>query len=193
MLAAITRFISSIPTSEEEGRAKNRAAQCFWSSYSRDNDRTMRSHEWNHNIHYHDEVLRSISSCRGRALDVGSGNGSLARRLARHFENVVAIDVDHDVLVRAQTMSAGEARIEFVESDVNTQSFCNNSFDLVVAVATLHHLPLRLALERFRDLLKPGGVLSIIGAWLIERLRLWQATWRCYNLLTPSIYRMLPI
>ncbi len=32
-------------------------------------------------------------------------------------------------------------------------------------VATLHHLPLRSALERFRELLQPSGVLVIIGLY----------------------------
>jgi hypothetical protein len=35
----------------------------------------------------------------------------------------------------------------------------------VVAVATLHHLPVRAALNRFRNLLRPGGVLVIVGLY----------------------------
>jgi SAM-dependent methyltransferase len=37
------------------------------------------------------------------------------------------------------------------------------SFDLVASIAVLHHLPLRPALARFRELLAPGGVLAVIG------------------------------
>jgi 2-polyprenyl-3-methyl-5-hydroxy-6-metoxy-1,4-benzoquinol methylase len=97
---------------------------------------------WNHNLHYHGVILRSIpANCR-RALDVGCGQGLLARRIASH---------------------CGEQRIAFLEGDVVTEAFSANSFDLITAVATLHHLPLRPALERFRDLLKPGGVLAFIG------------------------------
>ena len=43
-----------------------------------------------------------------------------------------------------------------------TYSFSDKSFELITAVATLHHLPLRPALLRFRQLLIPGGVLAII-------------------------------
>jgi hypothetical protein len=35
----------------------------------------------------------------------------------------------------------------------------------VVAVATLHHLPLRAALRRFSDLLCPEGVLAVVGLY----------------------------
>jgi enterochelin esterase-like enzyme len=38
---------------------------------------------WNHNIQYHDVVLRSIPRRAARALDVGCGQGLLAQQLAR--------------------------------------------------------------------------------------------------------------
>jgi 2-polyprenyl-3-methyl-5-hydroxy-6-metoxy-1,4-benzoquinol methylase len=120
---------------------------------------------WNHNIHYHDVVLRSVpSNCR-RALEVGCGQGLLARQLARHCEQVVAIDVDHGALACARATSASEARIAFVEGDVMTHSFSDGSFDLVTAVASLHHLSLKPALVRFRSLLRPGGILAVVGLY----------------------------
>ncbi len=120
---------------------------------------------WNHNIHYHDILLRAAPQGCRRALDVGCGNGLLARQLARYSEEVVAIDADHNTLLRGKEASSLEARISFVEGDVMTYPFCENDFDLITAVATLHHLPLRLALARFRKLLKSGGVLAIVGLY----------------------------
>ena len=66
--------------------------------------------------------------------------------------------------------AASEMRITFVEADVMTHPFSGDSFDLITAVATLHHLPLRPALARFRNLLRPGGVLAIIGLCRAESL-----------------------
>ena len=68
---------------------------------------------------------------------------------------------------RARVSAIGQPKITFLNGDVLTQSFQPDSFDFVVAVATLHHLPLREALERFRDLLRPGGVLVIVGLYRI--------------------------
>ncbi len=124
---------------------------------------------WNHNIHYHGVVLRALpSNCR-RALDVGCGQGLLARRLARHCEEVIAIDSDHDALARARNAArdadSSKARITFVEDDVMICPFASGSFDFISAVATLHHLPLLPALERFRSLLKSGGVLAVVGLY----------------------------
>ncbi len=49
---------------------------------------------WSHNIHYHHILLQAIPpNCR-RALDVGCGRGLLARELAHHSPEVVAIDAD---------------------------------------------------------------------------------------------------
>src|SRR5262249_47473219 len=55
----------------------------------------------------------------------------------------------------------------FINGDVLTYPLQPNSFDFLVAVATLHHLPLRNALQRFSGLLRPGGVLAIVGLYRI--------------------------
>ncbi len=122
---------------------------------------------WNHNVHYHGFVMSELPlGCR-RALDVGCGRGALARKLARSCQQVVAIDIDQGCVDHARTSANGQPNITFLNCDVLTQSFQPRSFDFVVAVATLHHLPLRNALERFRDLLRPGGVLVIVGLYRI--------------------------
>jgi SAM-dependent methyltransferase len=46
-----------------------------------------------------------------------------------------------------------------------TRPFAQASFDAITVVAALHHLPLRLALRRFRWLLRPGAVLAVVGLY----------------------------
>jgi SAM-dependent methyltransferase len=125
---------------------------------------------WNHNIHYHDLVLRSVpANCR-LALDVGCGTGVLARRLADRSEKVIGIDIDPKILSQARSFPNPESRIQFVEGDVMTYRLPVRSFDFIAAVATLHHLPLRRALWRFHDLLRPGGVVAVIGLYRAQTL-----------------------
>ena len=120
---------------------------------------------WNHNIQYHDFVIGAVPSPCRLALDVGCGRGVLARKLARHCDEVIAIDVDRDCLAVAKATMDLEPNIIFMQGDVLQQPLPQGSFDFVVAVATLHHLPLHRALERFRELLRPGGVLAVVGLY----------------------------
>ena len=71
-----------------------------------------------------------------------------------------------------------------------TYAFADGSFDAIVSIATLHHLPLEPALARFRDLLRPGGTLAVIGLYRNSTLTDYAfgvaavaATWwlRCVN------------
>lgn len=119
---------------------------------------------WNHNTHYHRLVLNAVPSDCHRALDVGCGEGLLARRLAAHCGEVVGIDADHDTLERARA-APSESRIQYVEADAMKYPFPENSFDLITSVASLHHLPLAPAVTRFRSLLRPGGTLAVVGLY----------------------------
>lgn len=99
----------------------------------------MPQNTWNHNIHYHGLVLRSVTPNCQRALDVGCGEGWLTRKLATCCQEVVGIDLQR----------AGAAASDFIQGDVMTYPFPEASFDFISAVATLHHLALLLALQRF--------------------------------------------
>jgi SAM-dependent methyltransferase len=115
---------------------------------------------WNHNIHYHRLVLDAVPVDARSALDVGTGNGLLAADLCQKVPEVVAIDVDDEVLEAAH----GEVDdVEWILGDVMAYPF-ERTFDMVASVATLHHLPdLRSALRRFAELTSPGGVLVVVG------------------------------
>lgn len=51
-----------------------------------------------------------------------------------------------------------------------THLFAPKSFDYIAAVATLHHLPLRPALARFRNLPRSHGVLAVVGCYRAQAL-----------------------
>ncbi|KUH81084.1 MULTISPECIES: class I SAM-dependent methyltransferase [unclassified Mycobacterium] len=115
---------------------------------------------WNHNIHYHQLVLDAVPVEARSALDVGTGNGLLAADLRQKVPEVVAIDVDDDVLEAARGEVEG---VDWILGDVMAHRF-QRTFDVVASVAALHHLPdLRSALRRFAELTSPGGVLVVVG------------------------------
>lgn len=116
---------------------------------------------WNNNIHYHQLIRDALPDFADTALDVGTGDGLLAIELCRDIASVTAIDTDSDVLDSARKENS---EINWVHGDVLTHPFEPASFDAVVSVATLHHLPdLAEGLTRLADLTAPGGVLAIVG------------------------------
>lgn len=115
------------------------------------------------NIHYHRVVLDAVPSGAVDALDVGCGNGLLSFDLAARGLDVVGIDPDAPSIERASTDPDASGRTTFLCADVFTHPFEPGSFDVVASVATLHHVDAGSGLRRMRELVRPGGVLAIVG------------------------------
>lgn len=118
------------------------------------------SERWNHNVHYHRLVLSSLPAGARSALDVGCGEGMLARSLAAAgVPHVVGIDRDAAQIVLARAAGGGP---EYVHADYVTHDL-GERFDLVATIATLHHGDVAAGLRRLRSLVRPGGRLVVIG------------------------------
>lgn len=117
---------------------------------------------WNHNLHYHRVILDALPPACRRALDVGCGEGALTRQLRERVPEVVGIDVDAASVDLARRHDrTGE--IAYLTGDFLTVDLDGESFDAIVSVAALHHMDAVTALTRMRDLLRPGGVLAVVG------------------------------
>ena len=115
---------------------------------------------WNHNVHYQRLVLDRLPPGTRRALDVGCGEGLLARELARAgVPEVVGIDRDAAQIALACAAGGGP---DYVLGDYLTHDF-GGPFDLVAAIAAIHPGDLRVALRRVRELVAPGGRLVVVG------------------------------
>jgi SAM-dependent methyltransferase len=73
----------------------------------------------------------------GRALDVGCGTGALAGRLARSGFDVTGIDPSQGML---DVMAESEPEVRSVRGDGTQLPFDDESFDLTLTVAALHHI-----------------------------------------------------
>ena len=121
-----------------------------------------RAGRWNHNIHYHRVVLDALPPGCGRVLEVGCGEGLLARELGAVARHVLAIDRHEPSLALASRHGAG-GPVEYVAGDFLTHPFEPASFDAVVSVAALHHMDAATGLARMSHLLRPGGTLAVVG------------------------------
>jgi SAM-dependent methyltransferase len=120
---------------------------------------------WNHNVHYQPVILGAVPAECGPALEVGCGEGTLARRLAERCAEVTAIDRDARMiaLARSKTPAAGPARVALVEADFLAYPLAAASFDFACANTSLHHMDFGAALTATARVLRPGGRLAVIG------------------------------
>jgi ubiquinone/menaquinone biosynthesis C-methylase UbiE len=95
---------------------------------------------------------------RGRGLDVGCGTGVLARELAAAGLEMTGLDPSEGMLAVAREHSPA---VELVQGSGTDLPFEDGSFDLVVTVATLHHIAapdaVRATLGELARVVKPGG------------------------------------
>jgi SAM-dependent methyltransferase len=117
---------------------------------------------WSHNRHYHRVILDAVPPGCERALDVGCGKGELTRRLRPLVPHVTGIDRDPRSIELARAHPEA-ADIDYLLGDFLTAAFQPGSLDLVTSVASLHHIDAEVALRRMADLLRPGGVLAVVG------------------------------
>lgn len=132
---------------------------------------------WDHNSQYHGYLLRQLPRKMNLALDVGCGTGRFSRLLAERAESVVAVDISPEMIRIARQRSSGYRNIDYIVADVSKRHYAEESFDAVVSIAALHHLPLRPMLKALSGTLKPGGVLAVLDLVRSEEtgLRLWDA------------------
>ncbi len=134
----------------------------------------------------HEVALSLVDGmARGRALDLGAGQGRVSRALAVRGFEVTAVDVNGDQFRAVE--------VPFVKSDLNrTLPFPGKSCDLVVAVEILEHLeaPRRFVREIYR-VLRPGG-LAVVSTPNIASIpsRLFFLATGFFDLYVPSRKRL---
>jgi SAM-dependent methyltransferase len=102
-------------------------------------------------------MLPPVSGLYG--LDIGCGEGSNTRELARLGASMWAIDIAPTFIRHAQAMEAGNPLgIAFQVADAQALPFANDSFDFVTAFMSMMDMPDQsLALGEAQRVLCPGG------------------------------------
>src|SRR5882724_10343569 len=120
------------------------------------------------------QVLGKVRKLLGRhpgpfdhSLEIGSGTGYFTLNLmqAGVIENATCTDISPGMLT---TLAANAGRLELevtpAVADAEALPFADESFDLVLGHAVLHHLPdLQQAFAEFARVLAPGGSVLFAG------------------------------
>lgn len=91
-------------------------------------------------------------------LEIGCGTGLFTCEIAKHFQNLWAVDISQDLINVAKDRLA-RLSATFAVCDAHQLPFENNKFDLILGCSVLHHLNWNAALVEFSRVLKPGGSL----------------------------------
>lgn len=104
------------------------------------------------------KTLNSLGKNPLLILDVGADWCWSAHQLARVGHQVVALDINRNHLKQAEIFFSQKVFFERVQADMNHLPICDNIFDVVIAVAAVHHTTdLKQTLNEFYRVLKPKG------------------------------------
>jgi SAM-dependent methyltransferase len=117
---------------------------------------------WNHNNRYHHFLLKQLLLHCESILDIGCGTGEFSRLLAKRCDRLVAIDLSPQMIAIAKQHSQAYKNIDFQVADILQWEFPVEQFDVIISIATFHHLSLENLLPSLQTALKPGGKLIIL-------------------------------
>jgi SAM-dependent methyltransferase len=111
-----------------------------------------------------EHLVGLIRDTPANLLDVGSGPGDIARRLAPLVARVDAVDASAAMLDVGRASAGGDApNLRWIHSRLeDAQTLLQPAYALITAGESLHWLEWDIALPLFARLLTPGGVLAII-------------------------------
>jgi SAM-dependent methyltransferase len=95
-----------------------------------------------------------------RILEYGCGTGWITTQLAERGAAVSAFDISAEAVAQTRAALASRNLLHRCEVQVmpgERLAYADNSFDVAVGFAILHHLDIPLALSQLRRVLKPGG------------------------------------
>ncbi len=104
----------------------------------------------------------------GEALEIGSGTGYFSLNLVQLglIGKLTATDISPGMLTQlaATATTLGLKNVTTVVTEAEALPFADESFDLVLGHAVLHHIPdLDRAFAEFKRVLRPGGVIVFAG------------------------------
>jgi ubiquinone/menaquinone biosynthesis C-methylase UbiE len=90
-------------------------------------------------------------------LDVGCGTGRWSKYLSKKASEIEAIDPSEAVLSAAALLQDDD-HVRISQASAGDIPFSDNTFDLVISLGVLHHIPdTQAAMQNCIDKLKPGG------------------------------------
>lgn len=92
-----------------------------------------------------ERLFKDLGKNKYTILDVGCGDGTMLREIARYFRHreidldLTGMDVSEQALTIARRQSEEFRNIEFIQEDLNGLPMDNTQYDVAICSLTLHH------------------------------------------------------
>ena len=132
---------------------------------------------------FYNLIIQSLgNNVKGRIIDIGSGNGVLAAKLAQQHENIEVVGIDYwgkdweyskSVCEKNAQVAKVEKRVHFQKGDAAALDFANNTFDGATSNLTFHEVKSaadkRSVLQEALRVVKSGGTFAFIDYFYDEK------------------------
>jgi ubiquinone/menaquinone biosynthesis C-methylase UbiE len=111
---------------------------------------------------YPDEMIQRIISLlkdNTTALDVATGNGQVAVKLADYFQTVYATDISENQLRLAPKI----ANVNYIKMPAERTDFKDKKFDLITVAQAIHWFDFDVFYKEISRILKPEGIFAVLG------------------------------
>jgi SAM-dependent methyltransferase/GT2 family glycosyltransferase/uncharacterized protein YbaR (Trm112 family) len=154
---------ASLPAQGRGASVRDRTADSFayeWTHFGQ-----LRP-EWRKNFLDYLQPHAPASLAGKLVLDVGAGSGRHSAQAASFGARVIAVDLGRSIDVARRNLPQ---HVLTVQADAERLPFAAESFDFVMSIGVLHHLPdTQQALRKLVPLLSLGGHLHVYLYWVPE-------------------------
>ena len=110
-----------------------------------------------------DYIVSQVKN-RDTALDVATGNGQVAAKLAGYFKEVYATDISEKQLENAVKAD----NVFYIKESAEHTSFNDNQFDLITVAQAIHWFDFDAFYKEVYRILKPDGIFAVLGYGLFS-------------------------
>lgn len=110
------------------------------------------------------DYIASFVNNKEAALDVATGNGQVAIKLADYFKDVYATDISEKQLENA----VQKENIHYSKQPAEHTNFTDGSFDLITVAQAIHWFDFDAFYKEVYRLLKPEGIFAVLGYGLFS-------------------------
>jgi ubiquinone/menaquinone biosynthesis C-methylase UbiE len=152
----IPDFTGSDDKDEAEKNADKEVVEAFGEEWSKFCEFTKKDLE-RLGEEYFEILPPAILNNKTSVLDVGCGTGRWSKYLVNKVGSISLVDPSKAILVADKLLSENN-NVQLAKAYANDLPFAENSFDMVMSIGVLHHIPDTLsAMKECVKRVKPGG------------------------------------